>query len=158
MMQLGRRPGESWKDWNVRTLRAARLAIHRAGPPRWSTFALERMWDMYGHMARAEQGGRAMLSWKNLQWWRREQSKPRSQRHTHAGQFNPMVDPERQLTKVAGDAWQEVARNTRGALRGEFLQQFDVPWSTGKQSSLENLVPIRATRGRSSTMRMIQTC
>ena len=128
--------------------------------PRWSTYTLERMWDMYGHMARAEQGGRPMLSWKNLQWWRREQSKPRSQRHTHAGQFNPIVDPERQLTKVAGDAWQEVARNTTvwGALRGEFLQQFDVPWSTGKQSSLENLVPnLTTTSGRSSTMRMIQT-
>ena len=32
MMHPGRRPGESWEDWNVRTLRAARLAIHRACP------------------------------------------------------------------------------------------------------------------------------
>ena len=143
-----------------RTHAARSKTGHPQSLPRWSTYTLERMWDMYGHMARAEQGGRPMLSWKNLQWWRREQSKPRSQRHTHAGQFNPIVDPERQLTKVAGDAWQEVARNTTvwGALRGEFLQQFDVPWSTGKQSSLENLVPnLTTTSGRSSTMRMIQT-
>ena len=91
MMHPGRRPGESWEEWNVRTLRAARLAIHRAGVPA-------------------------------------------PMRHTHAGQFNPMVDPERQLTKVAGDAWQEVARNPKiwGTLKGEYLQQFDVPWSTGK--------------------------
>ena len=39
MMHPGRRPGESWEEWNVRTLRAARLAIHRAGVPRWSTYA-----------------------------------------------------------------------------------------------------------------------
>ena len=106
----------------------------------------------HGHMARAEPGGRPMLSWKNLQWW-----KPRSHRHTHAGQFNPMVDPQRQLTKIAGDA--EVARDFKvwRTLGGEFILQFDVPWSTGKQSSLENLVP-NTTRRRSSAMRMIRTC
>ena len=93
-----------------------------------------------------------MLSWKNLRWWRQEQQKPCSQRHTLAGHFNPMVDPERQLKKIAGDAWQEVARDCKvwSMLGGEFLQQFDVPCSTGKQSSLENLVPNRTTRGEAA--------
>ena len=46
--------------------KGARVAIHKAKVIRWSTFALECMWDRWGQMARAEPGGRPMLTWKNL--------------------------------------------------------------------------------------------
>ena len=98
--------------------------------------------------------------WKNLQWWAEEQRKPRSERQRPGGRFNPLVDPERQIAKVAGEAWQGVAQNRQvwSALGREFLAKFDVEWSSGKQSSLQNLSPNHRTGERSNTARMIQTC
>ena len=44
MMQPARRPGETWEQWNQRTLRGARVALHQSQVPRWSTFQLGHIW------------------------------------------------------------------------------------------------------------------
>ena len=101
-----------------------------------------------------------MLMWKNLQWWGEEQRKPRAERQKHGGRFNPLVDPERQIVKVAGQAWHGVAQNSTvwNLLGKDFIAKFDVEWCSGKQSSLQNLTPNHSTGGRSNAARMIQTC
>ena len=83
-----------------------------------------------------------MLAWKDLAWWELEKSKPRRERHTHV-KFNPLADPERQVVAVAGLGWKERAGDFQswGALGGQFVERFDVPWATGKQGSLANLTP-----------------
>ena len=143
MMHPGRRPGEPWEQWHVRTVRAARVALHKAHVPS-SSFLLQRVWEICGHMARAELGGRPMLTWKNLQWWGEEVRKPRRERQFwHQGRFNAHVDPERNIVKVAGEGWVQVAADCKawGLLAGEFVARFDVPWSSGQQGSLTNLTP-----------------
>ena len=104
-----RRSAREWLQWgHVRTMRGARVALHQSKVPRWSTFQLGHTWDLYGHMARAQPGGRPMLRWKDLAWWEREKQKPKRQRHTHV-KYNALADPERQLVAVAGVAWTQVA-------------------------------------------------
>ena len=151
MMHPGRRPGETWEQWHVRTMRAARVALHKSQVPRWSSLLLQRVWDVYGHMARAELGGRPMLTWKNLQWWGEEVRKPRRERqYWHQGRFNAHVDPERNIVKVAGEGWVQVAADLKswGLLAGEFVTRFDVQWSSGQQGSLMNLTPNSYAGGR----------
>ena len=54
MMHLNRQATESWSEWHVRSLRTARARMHREGMPRWSTFILQRIWSLWGHVARGE--------------------------------------------------------------------------------------------------------
>ncbi|CAE7552733.1 unnamed protein product [Symbiodinium necroappetens] len=128
MMCPNRRPGERWEEWHVRTMRGARVALHQSKILRWSTFQLQHTWDLYGHMARAEAGGRPMLTWKDVSWWEVEKAKPRRERHTHV-KFNPLADPERQLVAIAGVGWKELARDFKewGEKGGQFVERFDVP-------------------------------
>ena len=143
MMHPGRKAGETWAEWNIRTLRGARVALQQSKVVRWSSFQLQHTWELYGHMARSKHGGRDMLQWRNLKWWEAEKQKPKSQRVTHAHRYNPFVDTERQIVRVATLDWMEKACNMPvwSALATEFVKQFDVPWATGKQASIQNLVP-----------------
>ena len=149
MMHPARRPGEQWEAWHIRTMRGARVALQQSKVPRWSTFQLGHTWDLYGHMARAQPGGRPMLRWKDLQWWEQEKQKPRKQRHTHV-KYNALADPERQVVAAAGVGWKQTALDlpTWGRLGEQFVAMFDVPWASGKQSSITNLTPNNTTGGR----------
>ena len=92
MLGGGRPPEKAWVDWNQRTLRRARVLLHQAGEPRWSTFLLGQMWDM----ARSREGGADMLRWKNLAWWKQQQAIPRTMGGARHGQrFNANADPDR---------------------------------------------------------------
>ena len=91
-----------------------------------------------------------MLRWKNLKWWKQQQNIPPSWggvRHGH--RFNPDADPERQLVAVAGLDWMQAAQDRAawGAMTETFVATFDVPWASGKQSSLNNIAPTRGARG-----------
>ncbi|CAE6973291.1 unnamed protein product [Symbiodinium sp. CCMP2592] len=150
MMGDHRQPGETWVEWNTRSLRRARVQLHQSGEPRWSTFLLAQTWGLYGHMARSTQGGAEMLQWKNLKWWRQQQHIPPSWggiRHGH--RFNSDADPERQIVAIGGLDWMQVAQNRQAwqDLTQTFVERFDVPWATGKQGSIGNIAPIR---GRST--------
>ena len=55
---------------------------------------------MQGHVARACEVGRRLLAWKDLLWWQGEQRQRKGARH--AGRFNPALDVERNVVKIAG--------------------------------------------------------
>ena len=74
MLKPPRAPGEPWCDWNTRTLRKARGLLHRHEVSRWSTVILAQVWGLHGHAARGDEVAKAMLSWRNLHWWRVEQT------------------------------------------------------------------------------------
>ena len=144
LLQMRRRPAEEWGEWHARTLRLARVHLHRERVERWSTHILGRIWRLWGHLARAEEEVTAMLRWKNLHFWRAQQQLPARQRVKHAGRFNPGGDVERALESIAGTNWGEVAQDRQAwqALQQHFIDRFDVPWASGRQPSLrDNLHP-----------------
>ena len=151
MMGLNRKPGEPWHEWNARTLRAARVTLHKLEIPRWSTRALEAIWNLWGHVGRApDTTTRELLAWRGMQFWSEEQQKPSSIGARHAGRYNPNLDTERHIAAAAAgnnkwwestlhrEAWQHMAQ--------AFIDKHDVPWSSGRQPALNNLAPNRRTR------------
>ena len=143
-MGLKRRPGETGSEHYQRQIRRARLAIYKNHHRRWSTHILQAIWKLHGHIARQvtaapDNVAQATLQWRNLQWWRAEQAKPRGARH--ASRYNPFLDVERYIVHTAGLRWQETAqhRPTWGHMQDSFIQAHDVPWSSGKQPSIQNL-------------------
>ena len=148
-----RTPGEQWVEWNTRTLRKARVLLHQLEIDRWSTFILS---GLHGHAYRGDQVARAMLKWRDLQWWRIEQSIPPSwggQRH--AGRYNPHLDVERQIAAAAGEQWQSITadRIAWAALETKFVEMHDVPWASGGQEAIANLAPNKSTDGRPAPKR-----
>ena len=144
MLHLRRRPGENWQEWHTRSLRLARVHLHREKGERWSTHILSRIWRLWGHLARGGEEVTATLKWKNLHFWRGEQRKPARQRVKHAGRFNPGGDIERALESIAGTEWATVAQDRQAwqQLQQTFVDRFDVPWASGRQPSLhDNLHP-----------------
>ncbi|CAE7787885.1 Clec16a [Symbiodinium sp. CCMP2592] len=133
MLHLDRRPTEQWADWHIRSLRTARVHLHRGGWERWSTHILTNLW---GHMARAGEEVNAMIRWKDLRFWRAEQRKPPRDRVNHAARFNPEKDVERALESIGGTNWGDLAtdRTRWQLLTASFVDKFDVPWATGKQT------------------------
>ena len=84
--------------------------------------------------------GRRLLAWKDLLWWQGER-RQRKGAPRHAGRFNPALDVQRSEVKIAGVDWKLRAQD-RGWWQThaeDNLQQFNVPWASGKQSQLENL-------------------
>ena len=55
-MRLGKRAGEDWLDYRLRSFRASRWAIQRFIGVRWSTCWLQRAWDYAGHRASPQNG------------------------------------------------------------------------------------------------------
>ena len=150
MMRLARQAGESWCDWSVRSLRRARLAIHQSKTQRWSSFTLQQIWGLHGHVARRDPIAAAMLRWRNLEWWAIEQTIPAAWGgHRHAKRFNPHLDVDRQISAVAGNAWQSAAQDRIAwdNICETFIDRFDVPWASGGQGQLENLMPNKASNG-----------
>ena len=80
-----RKPQEEWLRWNQRSLREARVIVHRnkACGGRWSSFILRVRWQLLGHVARHPGPTREILTWRNLQWWREEQQLPDRVRVKH---------------------------------------------------------------------------
>ena len=77
MMQVARKPGESWVEWNTRSLRLARIVLVKYKIPRWSTRILEATWNLWGHVGRAEDPTtRNLATWRGMAWWEQEKAKP----------------------------------------------------------------------------------
>ena len=90
-------------------------------------------------MARHPDDSAALLGWRDIRWWEEQQADLRGLRHPK--RFNAMLSTERLLNQIA-KPWQQVAqRRVEWAHLEEAFKRFDVPWASGKQTSLENLAP-----------------
>ena len=155
-MGLKRRPGETGADHYQRQIRQARLAVFKNHQTRWSTHILQSIWKLHGHIARQEGAApdnvaQSTLEWRNLAWWKAEQAKPRGTRH--AARYNPFLDVERYVVHTAGLSWQQTAKNRHAwtQLQTSFVHAHDIPWSTGRQPSVQNLHQTGATHTTQAT-------
>ncbi|CAE7328182.1 pol [Symbiodinium sp. CCMP2456] len=152
MAGMRRGDGEGWTTWNQRTLRRSQGILFRHGitkkhpaASRWSTFILEQIWGLLGHMCRGDPVGGQLLRWRCLAWWNAR--RPPWGNITHARRFNAYMDTDRQVTSVAGENWHQVAmdRNQWSSLLQTWIDKYDVPWASGRQTSITNLTPHRST-------------
>ena len=148
-----RQTREDWLTWEIRTLRKARADIHQHALGRWSTIMLRRVWDLWGHVGRQEGLTRDVFRWRSLDWWRGEQRLLGGSRHP--GRFCPHVDPERLIQAVVDrkcpgrETWESVAQDrTRWqSLREAFVEMYDVPWASERQTALEDGEHIQGPMG-----------
>ncbi|CAE7235511.1 unnamed protein product [Symbiodinium sp. CCMP2592] len=134
-------PDMEWATWNKRSLRRSRLALYHCGGTRWSTFVLSQICTAIGHVSRGDPVGGKILQWHSLQWWQEQKDIGRPLQH--AARFNAYMDIDRQLSDTIGKNWFAIAqdRDTWGEWEATFIAKYDVPWSSGKQSSISNLAP-----------------
>ena len=133
MLKMPRRSGEDWVSWNSRTLRHARMLLHKLECPRWSTRALESIWRLWGHIGRSEDTTTRYLLWRGMHWWAAEQRKPAREGARHSGQFNSQMDTERHICNNAGSTQWWIVAHDRAAwehMLDPFLAKHDVPWVT----------------------------
>ncbi|CAE7238934.1 unnamed protein product [Symbiodinium sp. CCMP2592] len=139
---------ESWAEWQVRTMRMARVALFNSRQERWSTYALRQMWKLHGHAARHPGPTKDLLLWRNLKWWK-EVAEPAGCKH--GGRFNSSVDIERSISRIGGYDWVDLAqdRDQWQALQDSFVEEFDLPWASGRQPAIANLTQIRSFKPKS---------
>ena len=134
---------EEWPDFRRRVVRDSRAILHKHGHPRWSTIWMQRWWDYAGHMARGSEVANPVLSsilinFRDLQWWRRQQGL--SDGVKHAGRhYARLTILEEQMNRICKGPWREVARDRSiwTGLRNCWVQEFDIPWASGRQAALQ---------------------
>ena len=143
MLRLGKRSEETWDEFRRRSVRRARVLIHRHLRCRWSTKWVERFWGYMGHVARgldrvSPLASSIMNSFRDLEWWTLEQANPFGRRHH--GRFRAKLGPyDGKMNSVLPKPWREAARDREGwrnACR-TWTQQIDVPWCSGTQFAVE---------------------
>ena len=132
--EAGDRTNESWAEWNQRSLRLTRTILAQKRHHSQDGLAPARA------MARRPDDRAALLGWRDQAWWEEQQADPRGPRHLK--RFNAMLNTDRLLNQLT-KPWQLTAQNRIewSRLEAVFIKRFDVPWSSGKQDSLENLAP-----------------
>ncbi|CAE7637897.1 unnamed protein product [Symbiodinium sp. CCMP2592] len=155
MVGGGRAPGEPWTEWNKRSLRMARVHLHKNKIERWSTYILRMIWGIWGHAARAQDITYEMLMWRGMEWWWQQQALPDDVGARHADRFNSSLDAERHIAAIAGTRWGEVARDRLAweALEEKFVEAHDPPWCSGKQAQLQNLAQTKQDARRAKAIR-----
>ena len=145
---LRRQSGESWVDWNSRTMRYLRAWLAANGHPRWSEKILGLQFNLHGHWARriehdwerdvisAALPMRALL-WKSTFWWREQQALSHNVGARHPCRFYAS-NPERQLCEAINNLWHVEAQDRdKWALnRNKYIEMWDVKWSSGRQLAL----------------------
>ena len=145
MMRIGRQADELWVDYEARSLRLARMMIHKHDGMRWGDKHVEAYWDFTGHRVRGcEREFRSAahkLSWyRGLQWWQEEQRRDKGKRHGR--HFPHLMNCERKVSRTVNTtSWREVALN-RGTWANhsqEWCKQNTIAWSSGRQLALTNM-------------------
>ena len=143
MSGLRRGSEESWLEFRMRGLRAARQILCNAGMERWSTLWLRRHWQYRGHVARAAERSQppastTMDKFRTLAWWRSQQSLRDGVRHPAA--FYPHLSNEEvRLNRAAGvKEWRSLAADPPEWKKreAEWVRQNDVAWCSGRQLAL----------------------
>ena len=143
---LKRHTGETWVDWNSRTLRFLRVWLHNSQIPRWSTRVLSLQHMLHGHWARRVEVANdrpqvcpalKALNWKSTNWWRAQQALGDRTGARHPGRFYAS-NTERQLAETHGNLWVVEAQNRHNWAnsRRKFLDDWDVRWTSGRRLSL----------------------
>ncbi|CAE7787600.1 unnamed protein product [Symbiodinium sp. CCMP2592] len=145
--RIGKNKGESWQEWNSRSLRLCRAWLAATSRPRWSTSILTLQHTLHGHWARRIETLPSGLSipslplralmWKCTRWWRNEQMLSDKVGERHPGRFYAS-NPERQLSDCHGVLWQECAqeRHRWTQERQAYIAMWDVKWCKGRQLSI----------------------
>ena len=93
MMRAGRKAGEGWKDWFIRTRRAAKETLKNSGIKSWSGYWLQSYFSLASRVNQKRQGLlHEMVSWRSLTWWeetRPDDSNHRAHAHRHPRRFVP---------------------------------------------------------------------
>ena len=143
MLGNKRRDGEDWLTQRMRVYRDARAMLQYHGHKRWSTTWLERRWTYLGHTSRAWHWESPPASahysrYRNLSWWRAEQSTITGIRHG-ARYYPAMMNEEQRLNTASGGVdWRVVAtdRQAWAQRMSQWLQQEDVAWTSRRQLAL----------------------
>ena len=145
MMNIGRRSDELWIDYEARTLRLARLMIHKHDGKRWGDKHVEAYWEFTGHRVRGVErefpSAAHKLSWfRGLPWWQEEQKRDKGKRHGR--HFPHLMNTERKVSRTVNTtAWREVAldRESWANHAQGWCRQETVEWSSGRQPALTNI-------------------
>ena len=140
--------GESWQEWNSRSMRMCRAWLAYNDRPRWSTSLLRLQHTLLGHWARRIEWppGSAephmclpmrALQWKSTAWWRWQQQLSRSSSERHPTRFYA-CNAERQLSDAHGNDWPVQARDRIlwGQLRAVYIRMWDVKWTRERQLAI----------------------
>ena len=144
MMGIKRGRNELWVDFEQRSLRAARGAIHRHVGLRWGDEFIKAYWTYTGHRVRegvkenASVAGKLSM-YRSLGWWRGEQQSSVGSRHPR--HFPKLMNEERPISTVIGsENWRVVAANRQhwSTFLPRWVEYMSIPWSSGRQPALEN--------------------
>ena len=140
MLHINRKPGENWADWNKRSLRQARVQLHKQRATRL---------DFLGSLG--PRGGRSPF-YDHLEG---PHMVARTARHGKQGgqaQTQIQQQPGRgKSTQQDRRGKVDAQRTGQRALETPYanpVEQHDVPWATGRQPKLENLTPTASPAGR----------
>ena len=143
-LNIRRRPQELWVDYKQRFHRMARVCIFTNEVTRWGTLALRAFWQYTGHRVRAADGpcptvATMLTNFRSLPWWTVEQSRAGGLRHRRHFPF--LMGVERDIASIATEAWREKARSRAEwrELENRWVVKFEVPWSSNRQATLEDL-------------------
>ena len=148
-MKSAKGGSESWPEFKARTFRGARQVIANYLKQRWSSLWLSRWWGFAGHRARGclhthPNASTIVDSYRNREWWLSQQRLKNGIRHKgfrgEKGVFYAkLMNFERDMDAVAKGPWRVAAQNRTEwkQLCLQWVKVMDVPWTSGRQTSLE---------------------
>ena len=129
MMGVKKGGVETWVDFQSRSIRAARVVVHRHQQHRWGDERLAIYWQYLGHRVREGQKDQpsvtgALSMFRRLGWWKIQQRLSQgARRHRH---FPFLMNCERRVARVVGGPNWRVAAANRAQWKG-----FETSWRVG---------------------------
>ena len=142
MMGIRRGAGELWLDWEMRSMRLARVEIWRFAGQRWGEDFVKAYWTYAGHRVREGMKPNGSVAgilthFRGLRWWKREQESTHGARHPR--HFPQLMNEERCISEAVGtEDWRVIATNRSqwSSFLPQWMRVMSVPWTSGRQSSL----------------------
>ena len=130
MLKIARTPGETWVDWNTRSLRQARIALVKYKIPRWSTRILEAMWNLWD-MSDGQRTPPHVTSLHGEEWPGGNRRRPNQTKLELGTQASSTLDYGTPHQQYSGHhlLWWKVAANRelRASKQQQFVDRHDVP-------------------------------
>ena len=142
--RITRLAGESWQEWNSRSMRMCRAWLAYNDCPRWSTVLLRLQHTLLGHWARRVESlsgagecacpclPMRALTWRSTAWWRMQQRLSPTVGERHPARFYAS-NVERQMSEAHGVTWPARLRTeSSGAAFG--MTTCDCGMSNGREN------------------------